>query len=249
MKSFYFQCITLLIVVAASAQVTLTRGPYLQMGTPHSMIIRWKTNTPVVGEVKYGIEKNTLSQSASTGIVTSDHEIKIDGLSPYTKYYYAIYVNNTALTTVGDTTFYFITSPVHGTVQPVHVWVIGDFGRNNAEQKGVRDSYWNGVKAGRHTDVWLWLGDNAYGSGTDVEFQNNVFNVYPHILRNTVAWPCPGNHDYKSVSLTTHDGPYYRIFSLPQNGEAGGVASGQEGFYSFDYGNVHFVSLNSEWAL
>ena len=45
---------------------------------------------------------------------------------------------------------------------------------------------------------------------------------------------------------TTESGPYYDIFSLPRNGEAGGVASGTEAYYSFDYGNIHFVCLNSE---
>jgi acid phosphatase type 7 len=250
MKSFLFSPTACIFSICLFAQtVTLTRGPYLQQGTPNSMIIRWKTNSLAVGVVKYSTDINNLSQSAVGTSSTTEHEIKISGLQPATKYFYAVYSNNNLLTALGDSSYYFITSPTPGTEQPVHVWVIGDFGRNNAEQKGVRDSYWNGMKNGRHTDVWLWTGDNAYGDGTDSEYQSNVFNVYPEIFRNTVAWPCPGNHDYKSVSITTHDGPYYRIFSLPKNGEAGGLPSGEEGFYSFDYGNVHFVSINSEWAL
>jgi hypothetical protein len=39
---------------------------------------------------------------------------------------------------------------------------------------------------------------------------------------------------------------------VPTAGEAGGIPSGGEMMYSFDYGNVHFVSLNSElgsWIL
>ncbi len=40
--------------------------------------------------------------------------------------------------------------------------------------------------------------------------------------------------------------PYLDIFTLPTNGEAGGVSSGSEQYYSFDYGNVHFVSLDSQ---
>ena len=35
------------------------------------------------------------------------------------------------------------------------------------------------------------------------------------------------------------------IFSLPQNGQAGGVPSGTEKYYSFDYANIHFVCLDS----
>jgi hypothetical protein len=35
--------------------------------------------------------------------------------------------------------------------------------------------------------------------------------------------------------------------TLPTNGEAGGVPSGEEGYFSFDYGNIHFLSLNTEY--
>ena len=48
-----------------------------------------------------------------------------------------------------------------------------------------------------------------------------------------------------TADSTTESGPYYDIFSLPRNGEAGGVASGTEAYYSFDYGNMHFICLDS----
>jgi hypothetical protein len=35
------------------------------------------------------------------------------------------------------------------------------------------------------------------------------------------------------------------MFSLPTMGEAGGVPSGTEAYYSFDYGGIHFVCLDS----
>jgi hypothetical protein len=38
---------------------------------------------------------------------------------------------------------------------------------------------------------------------------------------------------------------FYDIFTLPANGEAGGVASGTEAYYSFEYANIHFICLNS----
>ena len=40
--------------------------------------------------------------------------------------------------------------------------------------------------------------------------------------------------------------PYLDIFSLPSDGESGGLASGTEQYYSVDYGNVHVVSLDSQ---
>ena len=70
--------------------------------------------------------------------------------------------------------------------------------------------------------------------------------------------PSPGNHDYITVwqESTTlgipylplpfhqHDGPYFRAVDVPEFAEAGGVPTTHEVFYSFDYGNVHFLSLN-----
>src|SRR5690606_41017946 len=33
---------------------------------------------------------------------------------------------------------------------------------------------------------------------------------------------------------------------MPTNGEAGGLPSGTEAYYSFDYGNIHFIVLDSD---
>src|SRR6188472_4310919 len=39
--------------------------------------------------------------------------------------------------------------------------------------------------------------------------------------------------------------PYFNLFTFPKNGEAGGVPSGTEKYYSFDYGRIHFIALDS----
>jgi hypothetical protein len=90
------------------------------------------------------------------------------------------------------------------------------------------------------------LGDNAYYSGTDEEYQRGVFDTYPSILRNTCLWPTLGNHDAIAARTATATGPYYDSFTLPARGEAGGLASGTEAYYAFDHGNVHFVCLDSQ---
>ena len=63
-------------------------------------------------------------------------------------------------------------------------------------------------------------------------------------------YPIPGNHDYISVNGT--DDPsipwqfYYDIVEVFKNAEMGGVPSTMEAYYSYDYGNTHFLALNSE---
>jgi hypothetical protein len=91
------------------------------------------------------------------------------------------------------------------------------------------------------TDVWLMLGDNAYKHGTLMEYQDALFDMFASPLRNTFAWPVIGNHDRRA--LTAGGGPYFDLFTLPADGESGGVASGTEYYYSFDFGDIHFVAL------
>jgi hypothetical protein len=80
----------------------------------------------------------------------------------------------------------------------------------------------------------------------DNEYQNAVFdNMYDQLLMNTPLFPAPGNHDYNNHIPFSPPPAYYDIFSLPAQGESGGLASGTEHYYSWDYGNVHFISLDS----
>ena len=88
-------------------------------------------------------------------------------------------------------------------------------------------------------DVWISLGDIAYRSGTNEQFQKALFDTFDAQVPNTALWPVYGNHDSRRWT-------YFRIFELPEYGEAGGVPSGTENYYSFDYSNIHFVMLDSQ---
>lgn len=239
--------------VAAMAQ-SLLRGPYLQLPTETSMTIQWRTDQSAVGTVKVGTDPANLTETFTESTSATDHSVRVTGLQPGTRYYYSVSINNNVLAG-GDSLHTFKTNPPQGSTEPIRIWAIGDFGKGNQEQYQVRDS-WTNYTGARGTDVWLWLGDNAYNDGTDQEYQTKVFDVYDTMFRYMPFSPCPGNHDYNSVSPITgsinpldtvnHTGPYYDIVSVPRYGEAGGVASGYEYYYSFNYGNVHFISLNSE---
>jgi hypothetical protein len=89
------------------------------------------------------------------------------------------------------------------------------------------------------------LGDNAYENGTDAEYQTAVFNMYPSVLRQTPLWSTIGNHDTAQSTNPPSSLPYFQMFTLPTSAEAGGVASGTEKYYSFNYGNIHFICLDS----
>jgi hypothetical protein len=68
------------------------------------------------------------------------------------------------------------------------------------------------------------------------------------MLRQSVVWPTLGNHDTNQSTSFTGVYPYFSIFTLPTKGEAGGLASGTEHYYSFDYGDIHFLCLDTMTA-
>ncbi len=225
---------------------SIIRGPYLQMGTSSNIIVRWRTSTETDTLVRYGTSLASLNKGVTNYALVTDHEIKLTGLVPDTKYFYAIGTSTQLL--AGDAGYFFVTAPAPGVAKPTRIWAIGDFGTGFTAQHDVRNAYTN-LTGARHTDAWLFLGDNAYQSGLDTEYQSYVFNIYSNELRRMVVWPTVGNHETGQSGLLSDDYDYYRIFTMPMNGEAGGVPSGTEHFYSYDYGNIHFVVLDSMTAI
>jgi hypothetical protein len=235
--------VLVLCLAGPAAGVVVTRGPYLQRATPFGVTVRWRTDVATDSVVRYGPSPGSLGSQGSNPAVSTEHEVVLSSLTPATPYFYS--VGSSSQTLAGDdANHHFRTSPTPGTRTPLRVWVIGDSGTANASAAAVRDAYLAFPGAG-DTDLWLMLGDNAYPSGTDLEYQAAVFAMYPSLLRTTPLWSTFGNHDDVSASSSTQTGPYYDIFTLPRLGEAGGAASGTEAYYSFDFANVHFVCLDS----
>lgn len=77
------------------------------------------------------------------------------------------------------------------------------------------------------------LGDNAYDSGSAEEFEKCYTPTWGRHRARTR--PAPGNHDVR----THHGRPYYEYF-----GENAGPKD--RGYYSYDLGNWHIISLNSD---
>ena len=250
---------SLFIIYYSNSQVVI-RGPYLQTPTESSIIIKWRTDVPTTSRVVYGSDVNNLNEQVLNNQATTEHTIELVGLATYSEYYYAV-GDAQILLTVPSQDYRFKTHPLSGDKVPIRVWAIGDFGKGNAAQVEVKESYINYADT-THTDVWIWLGDNAYADGKDHEYDEKVFNVagFSDVFSYMPYWPSPGNHDYNEVwqqstlfgvpysniPLNQHQGPYYEIIDVPEQAEAGGHPSNYELFYSFDYGNVHFLSLNSE---
>jgi len=221
-----------------TAQSKIIRGPYLQKASPTSMTIKWRTAEACISDLYYGTEDTKWTQIVSSELVTN-HEVQLVRLEPNTKYYYKIDGPKGSQNTDRQ---YFKTVPLQST--KLRAWVLGDCGMGDQNTRNVRDAFLK--KHPEDMDMIIMLGDNAYNSGTDDEYQRAIFeNMYEEQMKKTVTWSCLGNHDGYSTNATTQGGPYYDIFSFPTKGECGGMASGTESYYSYDYGDTHFIVLNS----
>jgi acid phosphatase type 7 len=234
-----------LVANNVSAAASLTRGPYLNMALQTGIVIRWRTTIATNSKVTYGTVAGSLTQSFTDNVLTTEHVVTLTGLTANTRYYYSI--GSTIQTLQGDANNYFKTMPVVGSTQKIRILAMGDMGTHSTQQVNVRNA-WQTFNGTNYTDAWILLGDNAYNTGSDSEYQANFFNIYQgSMTKNHVLWPAPGNHDYANSSSrqADHAIPYYSIFTLPSNGQAGGVASSTEAYYSYNYGNIHFVALDS----
>jgi len=222
---------------------TLERAPYLHQTSPSSTIIVWRTYEASSGEIRVGASPDALDVTVPSPAQARQHEVLVPNLSPGTRYYYAVYGDNELLAG-GDLQHYFDTAPPVGTRSKIRAWVVGDSGSAGPVQYAVRDAML--AKVGDYRpQMQLQMGDMAYPDGSDSEFTEHFYTPYASILRNSTLWPTIGNHEGVNSESDDQSGPYYEGYVLPTAGEVGGVPSGTEAYYSFDYGNAHFIVLNS----
>ncbi len=236
--------IAVLFSLSLHSQIaSLVYGPYLQMAGKTSIRINWRTDTTTTSIVKFGLTKTNLNHTAGLFSPTKQHSVLIGGLLPDTKYFY--FVTNSANTFATDT-FYFFTAP--NTTKKIRIVATGDCGTGMATQIKTKEAIMSFVQ-NNYVNCWLILGDNAYESGYANEYANLFFAPYQtnFIMHHTSLYPCIGNHDYANDgnAAETKNVAYYSIFNTPAAGELGGLASGTGAYYSYNYGNIHFVSIDS----
>jgi len=246
MKYYVIPLFACLFCNTATISQIVSRGPYLQMVNQSAATIRWRTDVPTNSRINFGITAGSLSSQINDATITLEHELRLTGLPADTKHFYNIGSSSTILDANPKNSF--ITAPPANTTRKIRIAAFGDCGIYSANQINVRDQYLNYI-GNIPTDLWVLMGDNAYSYGWDNEYQTGFFDIYEsNMLRNHPLFPSPGNHDYRNSQTYASDRitvDYYKNFTLPPNGECGGVPSGSEAYYSFDWGPIHFLSLDS----
>ena len=215
--------IALSLAAARSAPaVTLLRYPSVWLQTPTSITIAWQTDANTTGEVLYGLTPALGSQTFHAGTSTN-HAVGLTGLTASSTYYYRVVSGTDTLTDGSDS---FRTAPA--TNQPFRFVAFGDIGRATPEQIQVAariDSL--------NADLALLTGDIIYEGGEAANFTPQYFDIYRKTIARIPFYSCLGNHDV----VTANGQPYLDAYYFPT------ANSGTERYYSFDYSNAHFVSI------
>jgi hypothetical protein len=209
----------------------IARQPYLQQVTGSSAMVGWVTNAPDGEHVDISLPDGTATLSKPAEIDTTALRSAgedqmwstVSSLSPDTVYCYSV-ANGVLLNERTG----FRTAPAADDPKPVRFLAFGDSGGGGSDQHALLEQMFQFPY-----ELMIHTGDIAYDDGTIAQFETNVFGVYAELFRNLPFFPAAGNHEYNTSSAA----PFRSVFALPGEGEK---------WYSFDWGRVHFVALDTE---
>src|SRR5437667_7657929 len=211
-----------LLGAAPASAAMLTRGPYLQLPTTHSVTVAWNTDVASACSLTIrALDGPGATIAGDTGTVCA---IAVDGLVPGGRY---AYVPNADGVPLGTESVFHADDPS----APLTMLVFGDSGVPGPGQTAVRDRL-----LATPADVIVHTADMIYPGGEAADFDPAFFAPYAHLVRQLVLWPCLGNHAFAAAAGQ----PWRDAFYTPANNP-----DGSENYYSFDVGNAHVVVINS----
>ena len=160
------------------------------------------------------------------------HRVDFTGLEPDTVYYYAIYSGNQNLTPFRLGVVPFRTAQRPGTA--FRFLVLGDSGLSSPEQIQIAGR----MEKEENVGFVIHVGDIVYPVATFADFETNHFQHYRNLMPGVPFFPCLGNHDVEADQGSS----YLANHVLPDSGVTG---RDQGHYYSFDWSDAHFVSLDS----
>ncbi len=222
---------------AGDVSTDVMRAPYLQLVGPNEATVVWTTRGATDAIVEVSLPGGDVVTRAEAIVMPTTElevgaqvEARLAGLAPATAYCYSV-VDGSGTTIAGP--FGLRTAPPDEDPGVVRIGVLGDSGSGDPDQLAVAAQF-----ATVPMNLFLHTGDVAYPSGTLPELEATFFDVYEPIIRSVPSYLSPGNHDYR----TAGGAPFREVFVLPENGGP----EGEERWYSFDWGPLHVVTLDSE---
>ncbi|MBC7921540.1 MAG: metallophosphoesterase family protein [Ferruginibacter sp.] len=230
---------------SASAQprnVHLSWNGSARESTSTSMTITWSADAPNKGAVKYNTDQQLslvrpASEKYSTDASVYVYTATLNNLQPNTTYYYQCGADPGGWSQV----YSFKTAPVLGSQDKFVVGVWGDTQDNEFNTQFEKTD--TVVKLMRKFPIQFTIhtGD-IVNTGSQVPSWLRLFATTQPINAIAPFMPVPGNHDVDNkLANPGFQKPFpvfYDLFNLP----------GEDTDYSFNYGNAHFVAINSGHA-
>lgn len=224
---FRVLCVSLLIFTI-TIRSNIVMSPYLMGVTTNSVYVLVECTTTDQVTVQYGLT-TSYGMSAVTELysatlaspVTYVHKIKLTGLSADSVYHFKA----TQLTT-SSTDSYFRSAPLPG--KSFRFCWEADMRTNTAPHDQIA------ALINTANPAFLLQGGDVCASATYAIFKSEFFRTNElNLISHVPFFWSPGNHETWSTNT--------KAFSkAPQSN------SGIEDYYSFDYGDIHFLILNTQ---
>lgn len=233
-------CIYLITIVDAQ---TIKVEPYLQNASPNSIFIMWETDSGDESIVEWGLTENLGNTTIGTAFQSSGnsriHEVKLEGLQRFTRYYYRVKTENST-----SEIYKFKTPPFASDEESFRIIAMSDMQRDFTQPDKFEEIVQDGVIDYIQTTTDGELSDNIGlvlipGDLVDVgiiytQWENTFFDPAHGLFNEVPLYPVPGNHELNTDY-------FYQYFNLPQNGTIGF----EEHWWHKDYGNVRIIGLDS----
>lgn len=216
----------------------ITRGPFLSMVTQNSIYVSWWTNEAGNSTVRYGTDQ-LMDNSVFNGTDVIKHEIKLEDLIFNKSYYYQVQTANFT-----SKIYTFKTAP--GFSAPVKLAMYGD-NRGQMMTTEQPDVFTDIVKNMNDSqpDLIFALGDLIPNDETyletDLQFLQSQWDAFFNVIENythEIPWIYAiGNHD---APKNTNESSFTDVVVQPKSPDK------LERYFSFDYGPIHFIVLDTE---
>ena len=210
-------------VQAARGRRQPARGPYLQNLQAQQVTVCWEGPQPHTGEVHLFDADGKLIKQFATATKGNRHEVVVDGLGTGQRYSYEVVAPGGKSVGKGS----FRSAPARG--EPLSFVAWGDTRGNSKTTPSLAAQI---MKTG--VGMCIHSGDMVDDGRRLDQWDEQFFGPLAGLLRNVVLWPAIGNHD-NGMMPNKKSAVFNHLFALP----------GKEAYYSFDYGDAHFIVFDA----
>ncbi len=202
-------------IFVSAENTEIVVGPYLQSVDEEGITIMWRTNVKTEENTVFWGKTMELENEIAGESNVEWHEVRIEGLEPSTHYFYKVKSDG------AESKIYSFYIP------PTDNFTFLVYG----DTRGVWDGWRNASIVAKaiekeNASIVIHAGDIVRNGGNEEQWLK-FFQVSPW-MHNKSMYPAVGNHDLPIYNFAL-------FFSLP----------GNERWYSFDYGSIHFTFLDS----